>query len=240
MDEKTRLKEKADEINNIIKEKIVSDNPNLLPIYDGILDIDKYFNAKYKIMWILKEPYADFDENGNPEGGGQHIRDIIVPKQTIQEFSSSQRTFRPMIYASWSILNNFILWEDLNDVNDDPLMIDALRSVAYINVKKIPGHTESNRSVIDYAYQQHKDILLKQIEYYNPDIIIGGYTLYNFLEDLGIKRENMVHYNSLDYIVHKQKLFIDPYHPAQHSFKQQDYCNDIINCAKKNIDKIAK
>ena len=43
---------------------------NLLPIYDGVVDAAGYLAARPKVLWILKEPYDDFDENGNPWGGG--------------------------------------------------------------------------------------------------------------------------------------------------------------------------
>ncbi len=47
---------KVNEINKLVNEKIVSDVPDTFPITDGIIEIEKYFNAKYKILWILKEP----------------------------------------------------------------------------------------------------------------------------------------------------------------------------------------
>ena len=35
------------------------------PIYDGVADVSAYVNSTPKIMWLLKEPYDDFDEEGN-------------------------------------------------------------------------------------------------------------------------------------------------------------------------------
>jgi hypothetical protein len=68
-------------------------------------------------------------------------------------------------------------------------MAKIVRNIAAINVKKLPGFT----STYDYqsiceAYFNHKDILLKQIMTYNPDIIIGGSTLQLFFDDLGIRQ----------------------------------------------------
>ena len=40
------------------------------PIYDGVVDTEAYLAAQPKIMWILKEPYDDFDAEGMPVGGG--------------------------------------------------------------------------------------------------------------------------------------------------------------------------
>ncbi len=230
------LKNKVDEINKLVNEKIVSDLEDTYPITDGIIDIEKYFNAKYKVLWILKEPYDEFDDEGKPFGGGWGLDEAIRPKQSIHEFTGGRPTFKPMIYTSWGILNDFCLWDDMDNVERDPTMLDALKSIAYINVKKLPGYTTSHRTVIEYAYQQHKEILLKQIEYYNPDIIIGGSTLYNFYQDLGISREQLQRNDSVNYIIKGDKIFIEAYHPAQRSgttgVSQEKYCNDIINSVK--------
>ena len=91
------LKDAADAIDKIVGEKIISDNPNIVAIKDGILDFEKYFHAKYKILWILKEPYDDFDEDGKPFGCGWHYRDFINPKQFIKDFTSGRETIEPMI-----------------------------------------------------------------------------------------------------------------------------------------------
>ena len=40
------------------------------PIYDGLVDAEAYLASKPKVMWILKEPYDDFDAEGMPAGGG--------------------------------------------------------------------------------------------------------------------------------------------------------------------------
>ena len=40
------------------------------PIYDGVVDAEAYLATQPKVLWILKEPYDDFDAEGMPEGGG--------------------------------------------------------------------------------------------------------------------------------------------------------------------------
>lgn len=233
----TDLQIKVAEINKLVNEKIISDIPDTYPITDGIIDVEKYLNAKYKILWILKEPYDEFDDDGKPYGGGWGLDEAIRTKHSIHEFNSGRQTFKPMIYTSFGILNSFCLWDDMDDIEKDPTMLDALKSIAYINVKKLPGFRTSNRKVIEYAYQQHKEILLKQIEYYNPDIIIGGSTLYNFYRDLNITKDDFQRNDSVNYLIRDNKIFIDAYHPAQRTgttgISAEKYCNDIINSVKK-------
>jgi hypothetical protein len=233
------LKDAADAIDKIVGEKIISDNPNIVAIKDGILDFEKYFHAKYKILWILKEPYDDFDEDGKPFGGGWHYRDFINPKQFIKDFTSGRETIEPMIYTTWGILNDFCLWSDMEDADKDATILNALKSAAIINVKKLPGQKTSPWNIIEKAYQRYKEILLKQIKCYNPDIIIFGLTLSHFFTDLGLKREEMKVNGSVNYIINDNKIFIEAYHPSQPANKtkvsQEQYCNDIINAVKISV-----
>ena len=46
----TELQELADKIDNLIKTTINSNNSETFPILDGIIDINKYFNCKFKIL----------------------------------------------------------------------------------------------------------------------------------------------------------------------------------------------
>ncbi len=232
MSQKLELQHKIDEINRQVNETMISDNPEICPITDGIIDIDKYLKAKYKILWILKEPYDDFDENGKPFGGGWSLNEVLNQKQTISEFKGGRPTYKPMIYTSWGILNDFCLWENMGNVENDPSMIDALKSIAYINVKKLPGYTKSHFSVIENAYQKYKDILLNQIEFYQPNIIIGGSTLYNFFKDLDLRKELMQKRGSIDFILKNNRIYIDAYHPSQRRISQEQYCDDIITTVK--------
>ena len=48
-------------------EKLGLSTANLKPIPDGVLDAEKYLTSSQKIMWVLKEPYDDIDEEGNPQ-----------------------------------------------------------------------------------------------------------------------------------------------------------------------------
>jgi hypothetical protein len=230
------LTEKSSELDKLINATIKSDIEDSFPILDGVIDPEKYLTANYKILWILKEPYDDFDDDGIPFGGGWHLKDAILPKQKFDEFTGGRKTFEPMIYTSWGILNDFCLWDDMSNVYKDHSMLDALKSIAYINVKKLPGHKTSYYKIINEAYEKHKDILLKQISLINPDIIIGGSTLGLFLNDLGISRKDTIRFKGLNCFIKDNKIFIEAYHPAQRTsttgVTQEMYCNDIITAVQ--------
>ena len=56
-------------------EKLGLSTANLKPIPDGVLDAEKYLTSRRKIMWVLKEPYDDIDEEGNPQGGDWYLEE---------------------------------------------------------------------------------------------------------------------------------------------------------------------
>ena len=43
------------------KKNLITDSVE--PIYDGIYSAEKYLSAPLRLMWVLKEPYDDSDEN---------------------------------------------------------------------------------------------------------------------------------------------------------------------------------
>jgi len=65
------LENKAIEIDEIVKSRYpYNQELDISPICDGIINIEQYLKSKYKILWILKEPYDEFDKDGKPCGGG--------------------------------------------------------------------------------------------------------------------------------------------------------------------------
>jgi len=220
----------SSEIDSLVSSQMFLIDEEIKPIHDGIIDPERYIGSKYKILWILKEPYDDDME------GGWDFKGMIKGKNSIFEFATGRNTFRPIIYSSWGILNNFCLFDDMDNIEDVPSMLNAFKSIAYINIKKTPGARSSNSQTVQYYYQKHKDLLLKQVNYINADIIIGGNTLQYLQGDLNLKSENRRQFNRLSYYQCANKLYINAYHPAQRpsltKVSLEQYCDDIINVAK--------
>jgi hypothetical protein len=209
-----------------------SNEKNVFPIVDGIINVENYLHAKYKILWILKES-NDLDANG--EGGGWSLTEAVNELNNWDEQPNTGRiTFRRMIYSTYGLLNNFILWDDMPSVREDVNVFNSIKQIAYINVKKLPGGTTASYSKIKKAYIENKDLLLRQISLYNPDIIIGGYTLQYFFDDLPIPIKNKKSDGKTAYYPTNDKLYIDAYHPAVPGsiISEKDYCNGIISAGK--------
>lgn len=202
------------------------------PIIDGIVNTEKYLKSEIKILWILKEAYDDV-KDGLPCGGGWHYcKDFLAPTGFYTRIKQSHPTWHPIIYVNYGILNNFIEYEKMDYIRDDLSMADIVQNVAIINIKKLPGLTRSyDYTKLYESYIAHKKVLLKQIDTYNPDVIIGGSTLQLFFDDLSI-RDKIIKKGSLYYASLNSKLFISAYHPAQTTITRDIYVNDIIRTTK--------
>lgn len=212
-------------------------------IGDGILFYEKYFSAKYKVLWVLKEPYDDFDENGNPIGGNWHFRDAFVNKKKKQDFAKEGLpTFDPMFYIMYSINNDFIEWDKMPWSRNTPEMIDYFKTIAYINVKKTPGYTTSPDKVIFDAFDMNETILLAQINTYQPDLVIFGNTYKYFEKSIGISESNFnTDLQSLNWVKHENRIYISAYHPSHRKgstgISKKQYINEIIEVASKQLNK---
>ncbi|QEC75547.1 hypothetical protein [Mucilaginibacter ginsenosidivorax] len=219
--------EQLAEIDSMIEAKIIDPTDNSKVIIDGIINPEDYLKAKYKILWILKEPRCDY--------GGWDMR--LALKGLKEDRRPGWRyAFNKIIYTSFGILNNFEEWGNMDYIKDNPEMKDILKSIAYINLKKLPNISDSYTSNNDHirnAYERDKDIIMAQINLFNPDIIIGGNTLKFILNDLGISAGQMINYNTISYLATKDRLFINAKHPTYYKIPEANYSDDIITTSKR-------
>lgn len=161
----------------LAKEKKLS-NDNVEPIPDGVYSANFYLSAPTQIMWILKEPYDDFNENEEPYGGGWNLFSAFD-----NDNAWSSPTWQPIIYSMYGLFNNQ-KWEDMDEIVNNKRMADVLKHIAYINISKMPASTITDNSSLWEKYEIWKDILMEQIAIYSPKIIIFGNTFEYFKNDL--------------------------------------------------------
>ena len=204
------------------REKIKSVYNDNSVVTDGIIDLDAFNNSTSKILWILKEPYG---------AGAFDYSNYLKDFKFGESFPTSGNMWSKMIYTTYGILNDFELWNDIGDLKKYRDVFDARLSFALINLKKIPGFTESTDNEIISSYQEYKDLIHEQIEFINPDIIICGSTL-KFL-DFDINRTNPLCAGDLKGYIFQNRLFIDAYHPSFPGIKHENYGNEIITICSK-------
>lgn len=227
------LKTICEQIEREIWDTYIDENGKAEPIIDGIVDIEEYQKTEPKILWILKEPYDD-EEDGLASGGGWHFsRDFLAKDDFYKRMGRSRNTWHPILYVSFGIVNDFMNYNDMDYLRDDLKMFEIIKHIAVINVKKLPGFTRTyDFGPILSSYNKHKQLLHRQIDQYNPDIVIGGSTMHLFYEEIGIKQEDIIKSGSIDYAVKDNKLYISAYHPGQTQVTRGIYVNDIIKASQ--------
>lgn len=201
------------------------------PITDGVCDEEAYLKSSPKVMWILKEPYDEFDKSSGKAGGGGWS----IPKNCFfKDDVWKQKTWRNIIYIMQGIRNGWS-WEEIPPLSQNPdYARKTIQEIAYINVSKMPNGMTSNDAFIARAYQDWKDILYEQISLYAPDVIIFGNTFKYFKNDM--IGEEAPHFNADDeYALGYKKdgiLLIDTYHPER---KGEEYVNSVVQVVRENV-----
>ncbi len=206
---------------------LAKDNEELHdPIFDGIVDECRFKLAPIKILWILKEPWENLEDN--EKGGGWSVtRDLLLNG----EFENNKGSYPPMAYVSYSIANGFLNYADTPYLMESDNVRDALRTLAYINIKKFPGGTTSEGIDIQSYYTLYEDFLINQIEDINPEVVIFGGTHYFFQNKLSLN-DMSTQSDGPSFANKNGRLYIAAYHPNQRTISKDSYVDGIVNTIK--------
>jgi hypothetical protein len=201
------------------------------PIFDGIVSEKDYLNSEIKILWILKDP------NSNGEDGAWDMRKHIKIKLKTEKgiLKGWSPTFKKLIYVTNGILNNLSWNDELSHPSYKPEVIDELRKIAYINIKKAGGGPVANANDIQEYYNYSKNLLFEQIKEFKPSIIIFGGTYKFFQEDLELS--TLEDFGSCSAIFKNETLYIKAHHPM-YTIKEEIYFNDILKAVNHNKIKV--
>lgn len=203
------------------------------PIYDGLYSAEMYWKSPLRIMWILKEPYDEFDKRtGKPEGGAWSITKDLFHNP--EDFARN-KTGQMVIYTSYGILNN-LKWNKIDYIYDDPDIPRILQTIAFINLSKMPAYTTTRDSELWAKYEDWKKITLKQIKQYEPNVLIFGNTFKFFYDDLyelfSIETTKKTYLRNIDIRVYEneERIIIDSWHPGKHFSNEEKeiYVNSLV------------
>lgn len=222
-------------MNNFNKEiETLAQQYEKAPIFDGIVNEKEYQNSKVKILWILK------DANSTGEDDSYDLREAIGNLRTKTGVRKGwEKTFNNIIYVTNAILNK-TEWENTPYPKDEPEIVDVLKQIAYINVKKVGGGSQSVDSELYHHYEKSKELLLNQINEFDPDVIIFGNTYRFFKNDLDLNEMNV--FGTCHATAKAGRIYINAYHPNAR-INGKEYFEDILkayHAFKKQIDNIKK
>lgn len=214
------------------------DNDRLI-IEDGVMYPEKYFANRIRLAWLMKEPY----DGPNGTGGGWVYHDMFKQPDLYGRFKGGHRTtWHPIIYISNSIQNGFPLWHDIPYIRDKHELCDVVRETAFINIQKLPakGVTRTNGGDLWEAMKKHSDLLLRQIDLLNPNVLIFANTLNVYRSLPEFKDIELHNHGSANFFEKDGKLYIDAYHPAQTTISGKTYFDDVTSIVKKWYEKNLK
>ena len=128
---KEKLRE-LKELDDLLEKEIIDTRQILALVKDGIVNPEIYFSSNKKILWILKEANdTEIGEDGYI--GNWDLRGFL--KDDVTKYKFWRRTYLPIVYSSWSILNDCCDWSKIADYEDDPTILEILQNIAIINIK---------------------------------------------------------------------------------------------------------
>jgi len=197
---------KTTELDNLYKvwqEKVPSYKSQF--IYDGIINEKKYDQNETKVLFIAKESNDDTQAEWDyREWWSKEIKYRFVHR--ISEWA-------------YGFLNNFPNLETI----DYEKQLEAIQSIAFMNIKKIGGGSISDYDDIRKHLIRDKDFLLREIEIIDPDIIVGSLTWSDLWDTLLDEDKQKIMINGIEVFRWKTMKVIDYYHPSNQYPRSMNY-----------------
>ena len=127
---------------------------------DGIVCEARYEKMKPKILFIAKEP-------NDPKRGGFDFREWWCNEGP--EYAFSWRLCE-WAYGIWNGFPPLVQF----DAEANPSKLDIIRSIAFMNLKKVGGGSQADPDVILKTTKRDCTFLRRQIAIIEPDVIVGS------------------------------------------------------------------
>lgn len=149
--------------------------------YDGVINPPEYAKQGTKYLFISKESNIENEKDQRPfrsDGDNFWLRDVCLQKEKPQKPKPSMFSNRLAMFA------NAIYSLDFESVNK---CHDVLNKVAFMNLNKRGGLSESKRKTIPEYTKKYAGFIKREIDMIKPDIIICcGSGLRDLLGEIGI------------------------------------------------------
>jgi len=194
------------------------------PILDGIVNQERFSTAKYRLLWVLKEP-----NKASPDEVWDH-REF---HRDVSGYDYWEHTYKKIIYTSFGILFGPMTYRQIPFVDDDALIQgrNVLEDVAIININKGGGTSVANDLAIQREYVRNRELIRDQIEAIDPHIIINASRVWDLFFDL--KEGPIVKYRMSNFQYSASKrLVINTFHPNSR-YSERAYCENILRCQQR-------
>lgn len=233
-------------INKKGEEKKLYPEHYFYPIIDGVADPEEFLKRKVRVMFVLKEGYDEYDEDGNPLGGGF----MMTEGDKYGNYEYVSLTWKRILQISYGIFNKKFKFEKIpqvaSKISFDEEYAKILKSIIYINTNKMPAKASSNDSDVQQHFYFWEDIIAEQVSFYEPQIIIfcGTYKFYknsfkkifntSGVSETAIKKYPDARVVKGAFTDEQNRLFIHAVHPGNPYIAGGDekYFTEVLNVFK--------
>ena len=129
-------------------------------VCDGAVCGETYQSTTPRFLFLLKEV-------NDPEGGNWDLREFLRKGGQGQTWNNVTRWTRGIL-----ALPERLAWQELENI-DPEARIEALKKIAAVNIKKIPGGGAADLGgLYDFAHA-NDGFLRRQLDLYRPHLIVG-------------------------------------------------------------------
>jgi hypothetical protein len=148
------------------------------------------------------------------------LKELIAPPIELHK----SKAWEAVVYTSYAILNGLLKFDDMNYIKNEFEMLDILKKIAAINILKLSGKTSTPYAKLKEGYSKHKDILHRQIETYNPDILIfgGKEVIYIFDDYIKLNTDSQYLDCYFDAWLKNRKVYINATHPSKRALNSEE------------------
>ena len=233
-----------EDINNI-NSRILSQSPTTKT--DGPIEVEKWFGTNcreypsdFRIMFILKEAY----------GNDTICRDLTQYRReenSIMDMDAKEGrpTYKPMVIIANMLVNN-AQYYDIDPSTRKAYSIFKECS-AIVEAKKEYGKPDSKDSDIKKHARKNKSIIYRQVEVYNPNVVImcannwydgifvneksNGYEVFG--DDIGYDNIKTISINGKEFkcFCTDKRIYINAYHPSNR-YSKEEYCTNIVEIVR--------
>lgn len=176
-------------------------------VTDGIVDSKSWSQADIKVLFILKEAYDTEKSEGTWD-----------LSNLIKKTKASGRTFKPL--AQWTHGIQCVLKShQIEEFKEDGEEVEkALMASAVINLKKSGGTKNSTYDDLKGYVEKDWDLISRQIEIIQPDIVICGRTwslFSKFIKEKSRISDRVTNVGGIPYV--------DFWHPANRAANKMNY-----------------
>jgi len=206
-------------------------------LQEEIVDLETVNHTKIKILWLVEEAYDIEFEGGILWLLSKLVRgDDAYEKYLISRWK--KKTWNQIICISYGILNNFMLYDDIPDIDANPEVAAILKRIAIMNIVKLAGSRDCKAQNIKSLFKQKGELIKDHIEQVNANVIIGSKTLHHYYDLFDLdSAQHFISEQGTSYYTKNEKLYIDADYLEQlyitrEYFVLSDYIDDLILITK--------